>query len=73
MSDYDKIKIVLDEIEITYTEDLGEFNDGTKVLTITIDQKNTLPNYDEDGLVLVPVIVFDTNGKFIRFEFRSEE
>lgn len=72
MSDHDKIKRVLDEIGITYTEDLGKLMDGMKVLNVTIDPKNALPTYDEDGLVLVPGIVFDINGKFMRFEICSK-
>lgn len=72
MSDCDKIIKVLDEIGISYTEEHGKLMDGTMVLTVAIDSKNTLPTYGEDGLVLVPEIVFDINGKFIRFEICNE-
>lgn len=72
MNDLEKIKKTFKEVGIVFHVQNGELMNGTPLLYIMIEKKSLTPNYDEDGDLLLPYIIFDTNGNFMTIDLTSE-
>lgn len=72
MNDLDKIQKALGEVGINFHTENSKLMNNTPVISIVIDKKSMLPSYDEDGDLLIPYIIFDKDGKFIRIEIGGE-
>lgn len=72
MNDLEKIKKTFEEVGIAFHVENSKLMNGIPILCVMIEKKSLTPNYDEDGDLLLPYIIFDTNGNLMTIDLTSE-